>query len=747
MTSLRVNPSEYAQNRAIAREKAIALKHAAVESQLTQSTFKPEIFTKGRSSLRRDQPKTFEDQVQEQMKNSNPEERPLPTTLQRLNINNGADVGAPVVIDSLNAAMKAEKAPKSPVKKGTNHKHPDRVYENTENNNNVGIYFPRESIESLELNGKVKRGPTQAESDSSFQLSLRAEKENYNIDAVVPMGVKTASLRAKAKGGLALRRDHPAVEVVPPEPEGPADEEKVPDSPVASRSRDPITPKSGESASSSRIPTPTNSSGKRRGHHSERNSHYSGSKNRPNSAATSNTSPEKSLKPSSGEKSKLRSRLSLLKSKMPRRRSESAQAQSRPTVVGDPISPKAGAKERRRASLSAAVSKFHDKLNVEGQADTSLDREKIDDNTSTFMHSMRISASESQLQFNEHLNQAAGEHSSATATGSSGASINGRKNKGKGPIVHKAAKVDRPTLRPRREDDCEGFDPVTGEPFSPTIRPKVSAAAPTAAPSSNVNDKKNKEDYSNAYKSIEIHHKELADKLTVPQIFLDLPPDAFEEGAGNHQSLLNCPHCDRKFCETALSRHAKICQTVFLEKPKVFNSSRMRISALAKENKPDNTEMMILESAVNVGKGTVSNSINSPTAARLARKQKKAIEAKKARAEAKGGKLRRSFEKEKEAQGPKWKQQSNALRKAMLEARGKNTDHLPDFGDMDVNSSGQLTPCPHCSRKFNVKAAERHIPQCQNIKAKPTTLKKNTGMAAVAKAIKDSGKKLMTRII
>ena len=94
MTSLRVNPSEYAQNRAIAREKAIALKHAAVESQLTQSTFKPEIFTKGRSSLRRDQPKPFEDQVQEQMKNSNPEERPLPTTLQRLNINNGAHMVA-----------------------------------------------------------------------------------------------------------------------------------------------------------------------------------------------------------------------------------------------------------------------------------------------------------------------------------------------------------------------------------------------------------------------------------------------------------------------------------------------------------------------------------------------------------------------------------------------------------------------------------------------------------------------------
>jgi hypothetical protein len=29
-----------------------------------------------------------------------------------------------------------------------------------------------------------------------------------------------------------------------------------------------------------------------------------------------------------------------------------------------------------------------------------------------------------------------------------------------------------------------------------------------------------------------------------------------------------------------------------------------------------------------------------------------------------------------------------------------------------------LIPCPHCNRRFNQKAADRHIPQCQNIKGK-----------------------------
>ena len=31
-------------------------------------------------------------------------------------------------------------------------------------------------------------------------------------------------------------------------------------------------------------------------------------------------------------------------------------------------------------------------------------------------------------------------------------------------------------------------------------------------------------------------------------------------------------------------------------------------------------------------------------------------------------------------------------------------------------------PCPHCGRKFNATAAERHIPKCSSIRAKPKTL-------------------------
>ena len=196
-----------------------------------------------------------------------------------------------------------------------------------------------------------------------------------------------------------------------------------------------------------------------------------------------------------------------------------------------------------------------------------------------------------------------------------------------------------------------------------------------------------------------------------------------------------------KFGEKALTRHVKVCKSVFLEKPKVFNSSRMRISAVAKLNKPDNTEMMILEGAVNATDGAASTSINSPTAARMARKKRERRKGE-CQEDRKG---RRGRCCPAAGRGGKWKSQSQALRRAMMEARGKSTK---DMGDVDEGVIDTLVPCPHCSRKFNQTAASRHIPQCQNIKAKPKTLKKNTGMSAVAMARKEtSSRKVATRIL
>ena len=70
----------------------------------------------------------------------------------------------------------------------------------------------------------------------------------------------------------------------------------------------------------------------------------------------------------------------------------------------------------------------------------------------------------------------------------------------------------------------------------------------------------------------------------------------------------------------------------------------------------------------------------------------------------------------------KWKQQSDMFRQAMKSSRDvtkalESGAPLPPSVPSAPDPS--LVPCPHCGRRFNGKAADRHIPQCQNIKAKP----------------------------
>ena len=83
----------------------------------------------------------------------------------------------------------------------------------------------------------------------------------------------------------------------------------------------------------------------------------------------------------------------------------------------------------------------------------------------------------------------------------------------------------------------------------------------------------------------------------------------------------------------------------------------------------------------------------------------------------------------------------------MLEARGKSAAHIETTAQDDLDLVNTV-PCPHCNRKFNQKAAERHIPQCQSIKAKPATLKKGSGKMAMATSKPTSTlAKMMTRFM
>jgi uncharacterized C2H2 Zn-finger protein len=165
---------------------------------------------------------------------------------------------------------------------------------------------------------------------------------------------------------------------------------------------------------------------------------------------------------------------------------------------------------------------------------------------------------------------------------------------------------------------------------------------------------------------------------------------------------LECPDCGRKFNPAPYEKHVKICAKIFLQKRKVFDSKKMRM----------NEELEQFQKVEQKG----------------ARKKGGKAPAKGAAAGAAGG-GDRPIQGERAA---KWKEQSVQLREAMKMARmAKQAQEtgapMPDFVPSAPDPS--LVRCPHCGRSFNERAAERHIPLCTNIKAKPSSLKRGSGGA------------------
>lgn len=60
---------------------------------------------------------------------------------------------------------------------------------------------------------------------------------------------------------------------------------------------------------------------------------------------------------------------------------------------------------------------------------------------------------------------------------------------------------------------------------------------------------------------------------------------------------------------------------------------------------------------------------------------------------------------------------------AAVESKGGNVADLPP---PPKTQNLDYVQCPNCSRRFNETAAERHIPKCKDIKARPTMLKKGS---------------------
>ena len=155
-----------------------------------------------------------------------------------------------------------------------------------------------------------------------------------------------------------------------------------------------------------------------------------------------------------------------------------------------------------------------------------------------------------------------------------------------------------------------------------------------------------------------------------------------QEAADPDCSMEECEHCGRNFLASRLARHQAVCQgRKKAAQRRQFNARAQRLAEGAELNVP-----------------------NAPTPEGPSRAER----------------------------NERLKRQSEALRAAIKSARtavdpsaAMQSDHAPVDPPAPIEEMpDDRVECPHCNRRFAPGPAERHIAKCQEIRAKPTTLKR-----------------------
>jgi hypothetical protein len=165
-----------------------------------------------------------------------------------------------------------------------------------------------------------------------------------------------------------------------------------------------------------------------------------------------------------------------------------------------------------------------------------------------------------------------------------------------------------------------------------------------------------------------------------------------------------CTHCGRKFNEEVLRKHARVCQKAKKRKP--FDMTKSRLAAAAASQGVE---------------------VSAAAAASAGGRKERGAGAAGGRKQGGGGTNAASGSKIRAAK-PAWKARSEALRNALRGGRGaRAAGEDVVFVNEPAEPDPSMVQCPHCQRTFNSIAAERHIPQCSDIKARPKRLMRGGG--------------------
>ncbi|XP_075804653.1 zinc finger C2HC domain-containing protein 1C isoform X2 [Microtus pennsylvanicus] len=153
-------------------------------------------------------------------------------------------------------------------------------------------------------------------------------------------------------------------------------------------------------------------------------------------------------------------------------------------------------------------------------------------------------------------------------------------------------------------------------------------------------------------------------------------PSSLGSGSSTEEpELSKCSHCGRSFLSLRLQRHSTVCGKMQGSKRKVFDSSRARAKG---------TE---LEQYLN-WKGPATAAKTEPP--------------------------RKSTWRQKHESFIRTLRHARQVQQVI--ARGGNPSDLPPILPAE---NPDYVQCPHCSRHFAPKVAERHIPKCKTIKNRP----------------------------
>ncbi|XP_057655565.1 zinc finger C2HC domain-containing protein 1C [Diorhabda carinulata] len=179
-------------------------------------------------------------------------------------------------------------------------------------------------------------------------------------------------------------------------------------------------------------------------------------------------------------------------------------------------------------------------------------------------------------------------------------------------------------------------------------------------------------------------------KTTVPRAPSSTRPSAKQQSPRtvvNRDDLTECTYCGRRFAEDRIEKHEDVCSKTGKKKRKIYDATKHRVLG---------TE---LESYVLKGP---RSKINNKSLTRTVPKKD----------------WRRTHE-----------EFISAIRAAKeAQAHLSKGGKLSDLPPPPPSSNPDYVQCPHCGRRFNQAAAERHIPKCADYqfnKPKPGTASKS----------------------